>query len=478
METRIVVAAAPSDDPVDKTLDIKSTAEDGSKRMSDTAAMGFLTAPPERETFGLTGEQRRNLALASLGSLLEFYEFMVFGFFTVVIGKLFFPPDLPDAVKTFQAFALFSLGFLLRPLSGAVIGHLGDKFGRKKMFVVTVMLMALPTTCMGLLPTYAQIGVAAPVILLLLRLLQGIAIAGEFAGASVFVTEHVPANRLAAASGWLLGSSYIGFFLGAGVAALMANLLEPSALESWGWRVPFLLGGLLGLLAVYLRRQLEETPMFKEVRSRKDHAKAFPFTEALRRCPGRLVYVAGLGSYLGMMIIILYFYLPSFLQTQYGFDRSSVFTANSIALLVLAFVCPLWGRVADKIGYGWVLGIGAAGLAVALFFFFRNLTEIAAAPGQLLGWYVGFSLLMATAATIPALSAIPFPTEVRLTGFGFGYNVGIVISATAPTIMAGIVLTYGKTAVAYYALSVGVLGVALAIVTFWLPLSLNKEQAS
>jgi MFS family permease len=445
--------------------------------MSEATALGILAASSDRETFGLTSEQRKNLALASLGSLLEFYEFMVFGFFTVLIGKLFFPPDMPDAVKTFQAFALFSLGFLLRPLSGAVIGHLGDKFGRKKMFVVTVLLMALPTSAMGLMPTYAQIGVAAPVILLLLRILQGIAIAGEFAGASVFVTEHVPSNRLATASGWLLGSSYVGFFLGAGAAALMANLLDPSALESWGWRLPFLLGGGLGLVAVYLRRQLDETPMFKEVKSRKDHAKAFPFTEVLRRCPGRLVYAAGLGSYLGMMIIILYFYTPSFLQTQYGFDRGSVFTANSIALLVLAFACPLWGRIADRIGYGWVLGIGAAGLAVALFHFFQTLPIIAANPRELAWWYVGFSLLMATAATVPALSAVPFPTEVRLTGFGFGYNVGIVISATAPTIMAGIVLSYGKAAVAYYALSVGVLGVVLAIVTFWLPLSLNKERS-
>jgi MFS family permease len=441
--------------------------------MSQAIAVGAFAAVPERETFGLTGEQRRNLALASLGSLLEFYEFMVFGFFTVLIGKLFFPPDLPEAVKTFQAFALFSLGFLLRPLSGAVIGHLGDKFGRKKMFILTVLLMALPTTCMGLMPTYAQVGVVAPIMLLLLRLLQGIAIAGEFAGASVFVIEHVPGNRLATASGWLLGSSYIGFFLGAGVAALMANLLEPSALESWGWRLPFLLGGILGFVAVYLRRQLDETPLFKEVS--KSRAKAFPFTEALRSCPGRLLYVAGLGSYIGMMIIILYFYMPSLLQTQYGFERSCVFTANSIALLVLALVCPLWGRIADKIGYGWVLGIGAAGLAASTFLFFRDLAAIAANPSQLLWWYVAFSVLMATAATIPALSALPFPTEVRLTGFGFGYNIGIVISATAPTIMAAIVLSYGKTAVAYYALSVGVLGIVLSIITFFLPLSSKKE---
>src|SRR5215471_8230138 len=126
---------------------------------SPLAADALAAAPPVPAGVApaaLTGEQRRNLALASLGSLLEFYEFMVFGFFTVVIGRLFFPPDLPDAVKTFQAFALFSVGFLLRPVSGAVIGHLGDKFGRKKMFVVTVLLMALPTACIGLMPTHAQ----------------------------------------------------------------------------------------------------------------------------------------------------------------------------------------------------------------------------------------------------------------------------------------------------------------------------------
>ena len=128
--------------------------------------------------------------------MLEFYEFMVFGFFTVVIGRLFLPPDLPDAVKTFQAFALYSLGFALRPVSGAVIGHLGDRFGRKKLFMVTVLMMALPTLLIGLLPTYAQIGIIAPLLLLILRLLQGVALAGEFAGASVFVTEHVPGSRV------------------------------------------------------------------------------------------------------------------------------------------------------------------------------------------------------------------------------------------------------------------------------------------
>lgn len=433
------------------------------------------TSPPDASTNGLTREQKQNLALASLGSFLEFYEFMVFGFFTVVIAKLFFPPDLPEAVKVFQAFALYSLGFVLRPLSGAIIGHLGDKFGRKKMFVITIFIMAVPTTCIGLMPTYAQIGAAAPVILLILRLTQGIAIAGEFAGASVFVSEHVPTRRLGMASAVLLGSTWLGFFLGAASGALLANLMTPEALESWGWRVPFILGGVFGFVSVYLRRSLDETPLFKALRHRRDVSRASPFSEAIKTCPGRMAYVAGLASYLGTMIIILYFYMPTFLAANYGFDRASVFTANATALLVASLLCPLWGRCADRIGYALVLGIGAVGLGASLFVFFQVLGTIAANPGTLIWWYLGFSALMATAGVVPLLSAAPFPTELRLTGFGFGYNVGIVISAAAPTIMAWIVLSHGKVAVAYFALSVGAVGLALALLSPRIPFQFGKE---
>ncbi|NVO15730.1 MAG: MFS transporter [Rhodoplanes sp.] len=433
-------------------------------------------SPTKAVGAGLTREQKKNLALASLGSFLEFYEFMVFGFFTVVIAKLFFPPDLPDAVKTFHAFALYSLGFLLRPVSGAIIGHLGDKFGRKRMFVITIFIMAVPTTLIGLMPTYAQIGILAPILLLVLRLVQGVAIAGEFAGASVFVSEHVPVARLATANGWLLGSTWLGFFFGAASGAVLANLLSPADLEAWGWRIPFVVGGVFGLVSVYLRRSLDETPLFKALHARRDLAKASPFRDAIRMCPGRMAYVAGLASYLGTMIIILYFYMPTFLAANYGFDRASVFTANATALLVASALCPLWGRVADKVGYGLVLGLGATALGVALFAFFQQLESIAATPGVLIWWYLGFSVLMATAGVVPLLSAAPFPTELRLTGFGFGYNVGIVISAAAPTIMAWIVLSYGRQAVAWFALLVGMVGLVLSVMTSRIPLMLDKEH--
>jgi MFS family permease len=421
-------------------------------------------SPADRET-GLTREQKRNLALASVGSLLEFYEFMVFGFFTVVIGKLFFPPDLPDAVKTFQAFALYSLGFLLRPVSGAIIGHLGDRFGRKKLFMVTVLLMALPTLLIGLLPTYAQIGIMAPILLLLLRILQGVALAGEFAGASVFVAEHVPGSRMGTASGFVLGASYIGFFLGAASGALLSNVMAPAALEAWGWRIPFLIGGVFGFVSLYLRRQLDETPLFLEIRQMKDRAKSFPLAKILKNHLEPVLFDVMLGGFLGSMIIILYFYMPSLLQTQYGIDRATAFNANAAALLLLAVLCPLWGKLSDKIGYGWVLGIGCFGLTIDLYLFFQNLEYIAHNSHLLIWWSLSFSVFMSTAAVIPALCALVFPTEVRFTGFGFSYNTGSVISAVAPTVISWIVLNYGKGNVVYYGMGIAILGVVLALWT-------------
>jgi MFS family permease len=432
--------------------------------VTDMVVHRELSARPDTSTT-LSGEQRRNLALASLGSMLEFYEFMVFGFFTIVIGKLFFPSDLPEAVKTFQAFALYSLGFLLRPVSGAVIGHLGDRFGRKKLFMFTVLLMALPTLLIGLLPTYAQTGMMAPILLLVLRILQGIALAGEFAGASIFVTEHVPASRVGTASGFVLGASYIGFFLGAASGAILTNLLAPAALESWGWRIPFLIGGVFGLVSLYLRRQLDETPLFLELRQMKDRAKAFPLGHVLKSHLEPVIFTVALGAFLGTMIIILYFYMPSLLQTQYGIDRATAFNANAAALLLLALVCPLWGKLADKIGYGWVLGLGCFGLTVDLFLFFRGLDNLSHNPDQLIWWSLSFSVFMSTAAVIPALCALVFPTEVRFTGFGFSYNTGSVISAITPTAISWIVISYGKANVGYYAMAIGVLGVVLALWT-------------
>ena len=413
---------------------------------------------------GLTREQRKNLVLASLGSMLEFYEFMVFGFLTVIIARQFFPASMPDAVKTFQAFAIFSLGFLLRPLSGVVLGHLGDRIGRKKLFLFTVFAMAVPTMMIGLLPTYAQIGIAAPLILLTLRMAQGIAIAGEFAGAAVFVFEHAPADRAGYALGTMMGGSYLGFFAGAAIGALLSHVLDPTALDLWGWRVAFIIGGIFGLIAVYLRRSLDETPLFKEITKIKATGNGIPLLDLFRQHLSSTLFVTGCGAYLGIMVLIVYFYMPTFLQTQHGLSSGTTFNANAAGLLMLALTCPIWGLIADRIGAAKVLGISACGTSVLILLLFQHVSAVVDDQAQLMWWYMGISAFMGSAVAVALFSAISFPTQVRFSGFGLCYNLGIVISGLTPTLLALLVITYGKASVPYAALCDGALGVVLAAI--------------
>ena len=226
------------------------------------------------DSSNLTRSDVKTLALAALGGALEFYDFIIFVFFTVVIGQLFFPPDTPDWLRQLQAYGLFAAGYLARPLGGVIMAHFGDRGGRKRMFTLSVFLMAIPTLLIGLLPTYASIGYAAPLALLLLRLVQGAAIGGEVPGAWTFVAEHVPAQRIGFACGTLTAGLTIGILFGSLIATAVNKCLAPADVLAYGWRIPFLVGGVFGFFAVFLRRLLAETPVFEELRRRNQASLA------------------------------------------------------------------------------------------------------------------------------------------------------------------------------------------------------------
>ncbi len=420
------------------------------------AATGNDTFPPEPAQ-----AQIKNIVLASLGSVLEWYEFQVFGFLTVIIARLFFPPTVPQPVRVFQTLAIFSLGYVLRPIAGAVIGYFGDRYGRKKLFLLTVFGMAASTMLIGLLPTYAQIGVAAPIILLLLRMVQGIAIAGEFAGAAVFVMEHVRRERVGSALGPMVAGTYFGWFLGAMVGTLLVTFMQPEAFESWGWRSAFIAGGLVGLLAVWLRRALDETPRFQKIAGAAAAAK-MPMLALFRDHSRSVLIVAGAGIYVGTAALMVYFFTPTLLQSEYHVPRKAVFTAVSAALLMLAFACVVWGRIADRIGPSLVLGIGACGIAVVMTLFFLNIAAIAAHPAQLLWWYMMFSVALGTLVAVPIIGTLAFSTDVRFSGFGLSYNIGSVIAAVTPTLLAWLVIRFGSSSVSYFALAVALYGLLIS----------------
>src|SRR5476651_30068 len=211
----------------------------------------------------------RTLSLAALGGALEFYDFVIYVFLASEIGRLFFPADMPDWLRQLQTFGIFAAGYLARPLGGIVMAHFGDLLGRKRMFMLSIFLMAVPTLAIGLLPTYAVIGIWAPLLLLALRVLQGAAIGGEVPGAWVFVSEHVPPRRVGFACGTLTAGLTGGILLGSLVAAAVTRSYAPAELLAEGWRVPFILGGVFGLVSVWLRQYLHETPVFKEMQARQ-----------------------------------------------------------------------------------------------------------------------------------------------------------------------------------------------------------------
>ncbi len=225
----------------------------------------------------------RTLVLASLGGALEFYDFVIFVFFIAVLGKLFFPSSMPDWLRQLQTFGIFAAGYLARPLGGIVMAHFGDRHGRKRVFTFSVLLMAVPTLIIGLLPTYRSIGIAAPLLLLAMRLLQGVAIGGEAPGGWVFVAEHAPEGRRGLAIGLLTSGLTFGILLGSLVASGLNLMLTQAQIAATFWRLPFLLGGLFGLGAMLLRQWLAETPVFEEIRAHAALSRQLPLRAVVER---------------------------------------------------------------------------------------------------------------------------------------------------------------------------------------------------
>ena len=305
--------------------------------------MSYANRPLNRQDY-------KTLTLAALGGALEFYDFIIFVFFAAVVGELFFPADIPEWLRQVQTFGIFAAGYLARPLGGIIMAHFGDLVGRKKMFTLSILLMALPTLAIGLLPTYSSVGIIAPLLLLLMRILQGAAIGGEVPGAWVFVAEHVPEKRIGIACGTLTAGLTVGILLGSVVATLINTSLTPQGIHDGGWRIPFLLGGVFGLIAMYLRRWLQETPIFLEMQQRKALAQELP-VKAVALKHQKAVVISMLLTWLlsaGVVVVILM--SPVWLQKHYGFAPAITLQANSIATIMLCIGCLLAGLAADRFG--------------------------------------------------------------------------------------------------------------------------------
>lgn len=420
----------------------------------------------------LNRQDYKTLSLAALGGALEFYDFIIFVFFAVVIGELFFPADIPEWLRQFQTFGIFAAGYLARPLGGIIMAHFGDLIGRKRMFTLSIIMMALPTLLIGLLPTYAVLGIAAPLLLLLLRILQGAAIGGEVPGAWVFVAEHVPARRIGVACGTLTAGLTAGILLGSLVATAINRGMSPSEVSDWGWRLAFVLGGVFGIVAMYLRRWLHETPVFAEMQANKALAEELPLKTVLRSHKSSVVISMLLTWLLSAGIVVVILMTPTYLQNVHGISPADALTANSLAILALTLGCIVYGRLIDALGSGPTFMLGSLLLAGASYAFYHGL---ASDTSQLVPLYVLAGFAVGIVGAVPYVMVNAFPAVVRFSGLSFSYNVAYAIFGGLTPMLVTLWMKSDMLAPSHYVVSLSVLGFAIGL---WLWLQQRSQRQS
>ena len=406
----------------------------------------------------LTRQQVKTLSLASLGGALEFYDFVIFVFFATTMGALFFPADMPEWLKLVQTFGIFAAGYLARPLGGIVMAHFGDLSGRKRMFMLSILMMAIPTLLMGLLPTYAQIGVLAPILLLLLRIMQGAAIGGEAPGAWVFVSEHVSARHRTLACGALSAGLCSGILLGSLVARAIHASFNEAEVLAWAWRLPFIAGGVFGLLAMFLRRKLHETPVFAEMRERKSLAAELPLKTVVRDHPGAVLLAMLLTWLLTAAVVVTLLMMPTLLQGL-GVSRADALAGNTLAICATVIANLVAGWMADRFGSGRVLVLWSVLLGIAFWTFYSSVLAGVFSPALyvLTGFGVGVTAL------VPAIAVGGFPAQVRFSGLSFSYNVAYAIAGGLTPILLSLAIKDNPAAPMHYIAGMAVLGVALGL---------------
>ncbi|CAG9221754.1 MFS transporter [Paraburkholderia tropica] len=424
--------------------------------------MNTLNPPsiPLAPTRALTRSDHRTLVLAALGGALEFYDFVIYVFFAATIGQLFFPPAIPDWLRQLQTFGIFAAGYLARPLGGVIMAHFGDRAGRKRMFTLSVMLMALPTLAMGLLPTFDAIGIAAPVLLLICRVLQGAAVGGEVPGAWVFVAEHVPPRHVGYACGLLTGGLTLGILLGSLIASGINHHYSHAEIAAYAWRIPFVIGGLFGMLSARLRRWLSETPVFVDMQARKALAAGAPL-KAVLRGHLRAVLVSMLLTWtLTAAIVVVILMTPTLVAKRFHIDPALALQANSAATLCLTFGCVIAGWMAGRMGARRTIGVGCVLLGSAYFLMLRG---VAADTAWLVPLYAVSGLFVGAVAAIPVAMVQAFPPAVRFSGISFSYNVAYALFGGLTPVFVALMLKWSPQAPELYVGALCVVGALAAL---------------
>jgi MHS family proline/betaine transporter-like MFS transporter len=406
----------------------------------------------------------RTICAGAVGNVLEWYDFALFGFLAPVLSPLFFPSENRLA-SLLDTYGVFAIGFLMRPIGGIVFGHIGDKLGRKTALQWSVLLMALPTTMIGLLPTFAQVGFAAPVLLTLIRMLQGLSVGGEYIGSMSFLAEHAPIDKRGYVASWCTFSATLGTVIGSGVAAFVLWAVPKEDLAVWGWRVPFLFGLAAGLFGLWLRSGVAESPCFQKAAASGEVVRA-PLLTALRRDRKALLLTVGLTLMMSVGFYLPWVWLPTWLSRINAphLPLSEALTINTLAMIVLIILTPLAGVLSDRWGRKPVLVTGYALLVLLAYPLFVLLSS-----GQEGLDLVALLIIAACAAmgagAMPAAFVELFPTETRYSGIALGYNgTQALFGGTTPFVATWLIEVTGHPrAPAFYLLAAGAVAVLASL---------------
>ncbi|MHC8598216.1 MFS transporter [Arenicellales bacterium IMCC55707] len=378
------------------------------------------------------------------GNVLEWYDFAVYGFFAPIIGRLFFPSDDPT-VSLIASFGAFAAGFLMRPIGAIIFGFIGDKIGRKRALVLSVLLMAIPSGMIGILPDHATIGVSAAVLMVLMRMLQGIAVGGEYTSSIVYLAEHAPSKRRGFFTSWTLVGAVGGILLGSGVGALLSNLLPAEAVSDWGWRIAFLSGIAVGVVGLLIRRHLPEMP------KTESNDSANPIIDAFRTEWRAVTQVIGINIFNAVGFYLMFVYAVTWLIKEVKVPRSDALDINSLSLAVLLVLVPVFGALSDKVGRKSLLLFGSGGavlLGYPLIMLMHHVDFMMIMMGQ-----IGFAILLAAyLSAIPATLTEMFPSRVRVSALSVGYNISLAIfGGTTPLVATWIIeRSHDDLSIAWY----------------------------
>lgn len=409
------------------------------------------------------GTLRRAIAASAIGNATEWFDYGIYAYGVKYISHALFPGTVGEA--RLLALGTFAISFLVRPLGGMFWGPLGDRVGRKSVLALTIILMAGATLCVGFLPAYDTIGTPAPLMLVLLRMIQGFSTGGEYGGAATFMAEYSPDESRGFHGSFLEFGTLSGFSLGA-LLMLGASLwLGPSAMQSWGWRLPFLAAAPLGLIGVYLRTRMEDTPVFRELEHRRTReARSSVALRSLLAGYWRpLLVLGGLVLALNVVNYTLLSYTPTYLQARLGLPVDSALIVPIVGMLFMMTLLPLAGALSDRVGRKPLWWFSLAGLFVAALPLYEFMSD------SLWGAIAGFGLLgllyLPQLATISATFPAMFPTEVRFAGLATGYNISTsLFGGTAPALNSWLIGITGDVRVPAYVMMAACAIGALALV--------------